>query len=204
MPYPTRKIIDKTMDGIVRAQRDYKRMSGGYWLSEAPEYFATTHVANEISTLKKKELFVTLEENVRQTVKDAGGSVRRRDLRRLQARADVVVWEGDVAKGVVEIKLMPTGFSSIRKDTGRVCSILQDENDLEFGLIAYYRSFANGAWKPARQRLSDRITRIRGEARKFVEGKRGLHLQAFPAKTDEDIRTIGDSAWSVEVLKISR
>ena len=119
MRYPVRSIVEKTLDGIAKAQRDYMKLSGGYWLWQAPEYITTTYVAKQVSTIKRKNLYVTLEENVRQSVTDAGGSVRRRILRPSQAKFDIALWDGDTPKGVIEIKLEPRGFASIRNDVRR-------------------------------------------------------------------------------------
>ena len=58
-----KKIIDEVFEEIIQAQKRYRKMSGGCWLWEGPEYFLTTSIANRISKLSA--LYVTLEYNVR-------------------------------------------------------------------------------------------------------------------------------------------
>ena len=45
-------IVGKTLDGIVKAHKDYHSWTGGYWLWHAPEYLMTTYIAQHISKLK--------------------------------------------------------------------------------------------------------------------------------------------------------
>ena len=194
-------IIHRTSTGIQKAQEDYEYWSGGRWLWEAHEYLATVYIAREISKIRGS-YYLTLEDNVRATIRDAGHLRRGRppkDLR-LKGRFDIVVWWAKgTPRAVIEVKSQPAGFSSVKDDVARICSTLKADTDIRFGLMAYYISFDSGHRKQAEHRLSDRVEGIAEDARQFARGK-GMKLKRHRGP----VIAADCSAWAAEVLKISR
>ena len=100
------KIIDATLSGIKKSQKQYEKWSGGLWLWNAPEYLITINVANEISEIDGSK-YITLENNSTVTIKDAGARGRGRlpkDIRE-KGKVDILLWWGnDTPRAVIEIK----------------------------------------------------------------------------------------------------
>ena len=75
MPYPMFEIVENTLHGIEKAQEDYERWSGGYWLYQAPEYLMTTYVAKELAKHKEHSYYITLEHSTADAVAEVGGRI---------------------------------------------------------------------------------------------------------------------------------
>ena len=74
-PIPKEFIIEKTLSGICKAQKDYEDWSGGGWLYEAPESLQTVYIAREIFKKIRKaghSMSLTFENHVETTMKCAG------------------------------------------------------------------------------------------------------------------------------------
>ncbi|MCZ0942296.1 MAG: hypothetical protein OXJ53_04495, partial [Gammaproteobacteria bacterium] len=188
---------------LVKAHRDSERWSGvNNYLRWAPEYLATTYIAREISTIRRPH-YLTLEKNVREAIKQAGGSGPGRPPKDLRTtgRFDIVLWYVKPSpRAVIEVKRQPDGFATLRGDVARICSTLSRETDIGYGLMAYYISFDTGAQKHSVDRLTGKVEKISKEARDFTRGK-GMKLKRYH---HGPIKKCDDSAWTAEVLKISR
>lgn len=201
MPYPMDKIVSNTLAGIAKAHKDYERWTGGYWLWDAPEYLITTYIARQLTTYRGHAYYVTLENSVRDAINDAGGFRRgrpRRDLR-LQGRCDILLWWAkDTPRAIIEVKKQISDFKHISDDVARICSNLDNNNDIHTGLMAYYTSHRS---KPdtAAKVISERQERIESGTRNYVK-QRGMKLRHYPGR----IQVVDDSAWVPGVLKISR
>ena len=192
-------IIDAVLKSIASAQREYENWSGGAWLWEAPEYMATTGIARAVQGIESVA-YVTMENNVRTAIKDAGGNVvgRRNARLSLEGRFDVVVWNITAPRGLIEVKTSVGGYSSVRKDVRKLCTALMKANDIRWGLVAYFLSFADGERKAARDRLADRTANIARRAAEDVP--REFRLK----RRNSTIRVNDDGAWTTEVLEIRR
>ena len=201
MPYPMDKIVGNTLAGIAKAHKDYERWTGGYWLCDAPEYLITTYIARQLTTYRGHKYYVTLENNTRAAINDAGGMRKgrpRRDLR-LQGRFDILLWWAkDTPRAIIEVKKHISAFKHISEDVSRICSTLEQENDIRAGLVAYYTSHGSEPDEVA-QFISKRLEVIETGTRNYVN-KRGMKLRHYPDK----IRIVDDWAWVPGVLKISR
>lgn len=208
MPDLTNEIIKKTLAGVSRAQRDYKQVSGGCDLWEAPEYMITTSIAKTVSVLRDSSIYVTLENNVRGTIDDAGGIGVGRPPKILSSgltRFDIILWHDATPIGVVEVKRNPSGFSSVKTDVARICAALTRNKELQFGLVAYYRSSGEGNRTSARDRVVRKTGALNEKVNNFVTEK-GLQFAAYCSRV-KILRYEGeyvDIAWVAMVLAISR
>ena len=200
MPYPMEEVIQNTLKGIARAQREYERWSG-CWLWEAPEYFMTTYIAREIASHRNFDYSVTLENSVKAAIDDAGGMGQgrpRNDLRP-HGRFDILLWwANNTPRTVIEVKRHIRQFRPIQSDVARICSVLNQADTIRNGLVAYYSSLAD---EPSQLRslMSIRLEEIEEEARNYVE-RRGMILDHLHQGTKLD----QDSAWTAGVLNISQ
>ena len=127
-------IIRKTISGIARAQRSYEEWSGGCWLWEAPEYVATTMIAQAIHKLEEVDC-VTLEYSVKAAVKRAGGTKKGRPNKLLKGRFDVTVWDGQAEpRGLIEVKTSAWRFTDLRDDIKRLCVTLDKTDTINWTL----------------------------------------------------------------------
>ena len=204
-PVPIQDVIKKTLSGIAKAQRDYEAWSGGYyWLCEAPEYMLTMYIAKELWTIPGSK-YLTLESNVRKTLKDAGGMGRGKtsDAVRQGGRSDIVLWwSKDMPRAVIEAKnQVSDSAAEIEQDIIRISTMLRNkENSFQCGLIAFYTSRwdREGDGKGARSTIKDRLKSIECETRNILGEERRL------SRHDSRIRVDGDSAWVASVLQIQR
>ena len=204
MPAMT-KIIKKTLRGISKAHKDYKRWTGGDWLWDAPEYMITTYIAKEIAS--DSPYYVTLEQNAGEST-EAGGGVgkgkvpepARRKLER--GRFDIVVWDSDTPVVIIEVKNKVNGFGRIRDDFNNICTVLRSENYHQYGLIAYCIEWTKSKSKSAEQRVLSRVESIKRAADARIKKKGGLELRQHLSHPKPKV--VGDSAWTGVVLQISR
>lgn len=205
----------KTSMGMYKAQKAYEKWSGGLWAWSAPEYLLTTYIAQEISKIKDKPFYLTLEQHVGEALEAAGAS--EDDVKSAgRQKFDIVVWwGGDAPRGIIEVKKQvnsfgggATGYGGIKKDVERIIVSLEATSRLQFGLIAYYTSCKYGERpsKTAEERIMDRAQKISSEARKFVQ-ERDRKFERIDGKIikfkDDTVRNgPSDHAWVAEVLMI--
>ena len=193
-------IIKKTLLGISKAQKDYKKWSN-YWLWTAPEYMITTYIAKEISTLGV--YYLTLEQNADETIDEAGGPGSGRmtpEMRKKlnKGRFDIVVWDGDTPIIIIEVKKQPRGFYNIESDVDNICRVLKGKkNYLQYGLIAYYAAWKETSDESAEGRTLGKVEAIKCEAYDHVNKRWGLKPQQYLSHPESN-------AWIGVVLKISK
>ena len=214
-----REYAKKTSTGMYKAQKAYEKWSGGQWAWQAPEYLLTTYIAQEISKIKGKPFYLTMEQHVGQALSEAGASEDAVEEAGKQ-KFDIIVWWGSrpwPPRGIIEVKKQvrsfsggETGYGGIKIDVDRIIESLKATSRLQFGLIAYYTSCKFGE-KPsmkAEERIEDRVNIITSEARKFVQ-ERNMKFEHVGGKInivkdDTVIDGPNDHAWMAEVLMICK
>ena len=208
---------EKTSTGMYKAQEAYEEWSGGLWAWSAPEYLLTTCIAREISKIKDKTFYLTLEQHVGEALEEAGAS--EDDVKSSgRQKFDIIVWwGGDAPRGIIEVKKRvisfgggKTGYGGIKRDVERIIVSLEATSRLQFGLIAYYTSCKYGE-RPSRtaeERIRDRAQTISSEARTFVQ-ERNMNFKRIDGKLikfkDETVKDgPNDHAWVAEALMIWR
>ena len=194
-------VANKTLAGISKAQKEYEDWTGGYWLWEAPEYMVTTYIARQISTISDKAFYLTLENNVRDGIRDAGGaSGRPRKALRFNGKFDILLWWANgTPRAIIEVKNQVPGFSKIKHDVSRISAALSQESTIRCGFIAYYTSLTDDERNPAKNRVETRVDGVASAVKEFAKDN-NMKFKRYSGKVVID----EDSAWTAEVLKISR
>ena len=208
MARPT-NIIKKTLLGISKAQTDYERWTGDYWLVDAPEYLTTTYIAKEIATIAGH--FVTLEQDAKESIEVAGGPGKGKlsegARHKLEGgRFDIVVWNKDDAPIVImEVKKQPGSYksSTIKSDVENICGTVMGDNSLQYGLIAYCSARKEAGGKSAEERTLERVNSIKSEAEAHINNK-GLKLLQHRSPPKTKVVDGDEWAWIGVVLKISK
>ena len=142
------EILNACIDGIQKSFNEYYEWSGGEWLWNAPEYLLTVNIAKELNKIDKPK-FITLEDNIRKTLKNAHIKTRgplKKDIRP-DGKSDIILWWGKrTPRGIIEVKNAVWGLAYIQKDINRVLGILEKKSDIELGVISFYmdRHYENG------------------------------------------------------------
>ena len=188
-------IIKKTLRGISKARKDYKKWSG-LWLWQAPEYMITTYIAKEIAT----DYYVTLEQDAGE-LSPGPGKLSKDARRKLEGgRFDIVVWnDDDTPIVIIEVKNRVSGFSKISGDVENICSMVKRKNSLQYGLVAYYTEWKETDAVSAEKGTSERVESVKNEAYDYINQKGGLKLSQYST-----LKVVGDAAWAGVVLKISK
>ena len=212
---PMREYAKKTSKGMYKAQQAYENWSGGLWAWKAPEYLLTTFIAREISNIKDKPFYLTMEQHVGEALAEAGAgesAVKKAGKQKF----DILVWWGsDKPRGIIEVKKQinsfdggATGYGGIRKDIERIIESLNATDRLRFGFIAYYTSckFGERPRKNAETRIKDRVEKVSLEAKAFVK-KKNMNFERIPGqikkiKDNTVMDGPNDHAWVAEVLMI--
>ena len=200
---PMKKIINKALSGVVKAQEQYEYCSGGCWLWEAPEYLVTTYIAEQISEIEDSNYYVTVEHTVREAMNDAGGLGRgrpRHDLR-IDGRFDILLWDELMPSGVVEVKNQVARFSQLQSDVARICGVLapQHAETIQDGLIVFYTSIcAKGDEDGVVRILNERLDHIEEKTSHFVRER----CRTFQTSKRSKVRQVEDSAWAAAVFHI--
>lgn len=199
MAYPLNQLVENTLNGITNAQRAYVKWSDGWWLYQAPEYLTTVYVARALAKRIGSQCSLTLEENIRNAVEDAGGELPRL-TRENNGRCDIMLWcPRNAPSTIVECKRHVSQFKTIRRDTRRICDFLRCNNTIERGAIAYNTTVN---WEDAipselRKFLVNRLIDIESDTRRYVQ-RRGAQVQNFARNP----RVHGNWAWTPGVLVI--
>ena len=203
MPYPMADIIENTLNGIAKAQKDYERWSGGYWLHQAPEYLMTTYVAREIAMHKENPYYITLEHNTAEAVADAGGMRpgRPRNDLRPNGKFDILLWWGnETPRAIIEVKKHISQYRQINADVSRICTVLEQHNTIRHGIMAYYTAhYGENSRRSLRNFLLERLNNIENGARDYAQG-RGMNVQNHYKR----VKMADDWAWVPGTLVISR
>ena len=202
-PLPMRLVLKKTKSAIAKAQQDYEDWSGGYWLWKASEYMLTMYIAREIANIDGHSYYLTVENNVREALQDAGGLTRGRlrDALRPKGKMDILLWWGSgYPRAVIEVKNQVGGFGQLKPDIDRICNILRKKKTtFQCGVMAFYSSCRDAEGKPSKRRISSRLKNLESTGREFVRSK-GMKLETHATKPKVD----GDSAWVAAAWKITR
>jgi len=198
---PINIIVDKTLDGIVLAQRDYANWTDGDWLWNAPEYMLSTYIAQKISKIDGAK-YLTLENSAKSAIEDAGARGKGRLHRKMRAngRFDILLWWGSYKpRAVIEVKNQICNASAIRDDLLRIKEVLKrrrDDSSFQFGIVAYYTSTRDSNEFSAKDRIEKRIENIFENAKSIV----GEEMRVTSFK--KNIRVENDSAWVAGALLI--
>ncbi len=198
---PINTIVDKTLEGIVQAQSDYAKWTGGDWLWNAPEYMLSTYIAQKISRIDSTK-YLTLENSVKLAIEDAGarGKGKLHLKMRANGRFDVLLWWSDYGpRAAIEVKNQVGNIDAIRDDLLRIKEVLRRERDnssFQFGIVAYYTSIRDKGGFSSKERIATRIDNISKDAKSIV----GEELQVTPF--NKSIRVEDDSAWVAAALLI--
>ena len=190
------KVAGAAKRGLVNAQRTYESWSGWWWAP--PEYVGTMAVARAVHRLESV-VWVTLEHNVRDALREARGGLGRpaTNLPK-QGRFDIVVWGAKTPQGVIEVKTR--GYSTLLGDVNRVCNAIGNAKEMRWGLVAYLYSWGDGEEKEGKDRVSDRLASIAESAEQLVVCDRGMHFTRHRGRP----RVENGGAWTAEVLEIRR
>ncbi len=198
---PIKTIVEKTLEGIVQAQKDYSRWTDGNWLWNAPEYILSTYIAQKISKIDGAK-FLTLENSATSAIEDAGARGRGKLPSKIRAngRFDVLLWWGSYKpRAVIEVKNQISSVDAIRDDLLRIKEVLKrkrNDSSFQFGIVAYYTSTIDSREFSAKERIEKRIDNIYKDASDIVGDE--LQITAF----SKNIRVEYDSAWVAAALLI--
>ncbi len=197
------RIIKATLAGIKKSQKQYETWSGGSWLWEAPEYLITINVANKISDLVGSK-YITLENNTKSAISDAGSLGKGRLPRDLRERGkvDILLWWGNnKPRAVIEIKNFIYDKNQYEKDIKRIKELLKrnsSESSLQFGLLGFCDSADEGSQKSANEKINDKIKTIKNNVINIL----GENFQTSVKSTR--IYEIEDSSWCASCIFIKR
>lgn len=200
------QVVQAAIQGISEAHQDYEKWSNGEWLWRAPEYYATTCIAQKISKLGQFG-YLTLEHCVLDAVECANARGRGRLPERLRpnGRFDILLWKNNGENDAtplapIEVKTKTWRFTNVVDDLDRiVASITRNNNNnntIEFGLIAFYSSCKGSRTVSAEDRLKATLESIENESRKRVGNECVVEIRHGGVRVD------GDDAWTSAVLLI--
>lgn len=196
-------VIKQTLRTIAKAQQEYIKWTDTDWLSDGPEYLATTTIAREVQKLDEVA-YVTLENNVRSAIKDAGGTTKGRLKRgfKIDGRFDVAVWNKQEPRGLFEVKTRVWGYWNLRDDLVKLCTSLNKAKRVRWGLVAYFIACEDSkikSGKSAKEWIEIKTERTAEKAELHA-----TRLSKRVCRYQSKIQGEGELAWTAEVLEIRR
>jgi Holliday junction resolvase-like predicted endonuclease len=129
---PKWKILQSCMEGVDEASKTYAKWSGGQTVWSAPESFLQVYVAQQLAA---EIPFVTLEEKVRDVVRDSGAEMRGKLPRAKSGRIDIVLWhKSGKPRVVVEVKLL-SSRGGITRDVQRIKNLVRRCPSIQAGIV---------------------------------------------------------------------
>lgn len=130
-------IINKALQGVENAFKNYYNWSGGEWLYWAPEGFIRDEIARSLSKICP---YVTLEDTVDSILKNGGCERRGPKPRSKKGRVDLIVWwKNGTPRFLIEIKI-GTKKKEVNKDIKRLRQLLKRGGSLQKGALIVYKS----------------------------------------------------------------
>ena len=193
------KIVDEVFEGIIQAQKRYRKMSGGCWLWEAPEYFLTTSIANRISKLSA--LYVTLEYNVRQAINDGGGLSPGQPphAMKIDGRFDILLWNGESPKIPIEVK----NKGWIEEDIDKICAVLNrcsEKNTIRDGIVCFSTAWCSARKAPdtVKNRLSKNKQLIESYVAEYEDLKLKQHKMRCVCEDEDSENAEGAGIFHIQ------
>lgn len=157
------------------AFKRFYRLSGGYWLDHAPEYFLTSHAAAAISNSSNTTAWMEASVEETRTLAAAVGRGRPHGQDRPNGRYDIVLyWENGSPRAVVEVK-SPIWFPDTTKLSPDFLLLSKTmaanrECPLEFCALLYYASVDDPkrTFDNASQRLRKLVLDVHEQAKNMA------------------------------------
>lgn len=179
------QLEEAIIKGAAIAQRDYFKMTDGWWLSHGPESFFMCVMAKHVASICKYRVFVEaspkkikLERGVEHKVEPS-------------QRFDAVIWlrSSDDVKAIIEIK-RAYSIDPLRKDRDKILRFMENpENEhVRAGyLLAYTEAKGKNREVTLENRLSNWATKLNCQ----------LVAEKHNSKGD------GESGWAIGLLRLN-
>jgi len=201
----TEKIIKSTLNGIDEAMETYYEWSGGEWLWNAPEYFITVKIAENIAEIEGNK-YITLEDKIDNKVLEyTDFNLKKKRLKqaskdaRTNGRGDIIFWRANgTPRALIEVKNGVQNITVLLKDIERIRTILHTQSTIDFGLIAFYSSqeYKTGN---ADEKLKNKVLQIKKDCdNMFNNLKSTIDLGNGTVANDDQ------NAWISAVLLLKR
>jgi hypothetical protein len=198
---PIEHVVNATLKGIEKSQKQYLKWSGDYWLWRAPEYLITTNIAGQISNINGTK-YITMENGVSEAIDDAGaqGKGRLHGNIRGDGKMDIVLWWANgTPRAIIEVKNQIYYSDQYEKDIRRIEKVLcrkPEDSSFQFGLFAFYDSANDSPRKSATEKVADKINNIYTNSCKLIGDGFKISL------TKSIIHKKNESAWAAACLLI--
>ena len=192
------KIVSGALAGVVKAQKNYAKWSGGDWLWNASEYMTTVFVAQEIAELEGTQ-YVTLEHGVKAAMADAGaiGQGRLHKKMKVGGRFDILLWWADeTPRTPIEVKCQVASIEKIKADLQRIEKVVlrkKEDSSIQFGVMVFYTSCNDNKQFLAKEILEKRLMNIGADCKQLIES-------CSVKMTCSKIYTDGESAWVASAI----
>ena len=125
--------------GVKTALRRYRAMSREVHYGAIPESYYQANIADALGAMGKFR--ITLEDMYKKTLTDAAGQARHSArLKNPRRFADIVIWDGNRARIIVEVKRMKKG-RGLERDAMKIRDTLVQETSLEGGILVGLYNF---------------------------------------------------------------
>lgn len=194
-PISIEDIVSASLKGIVKAQKDYELWSEE-WLWEAPEYFSTVYVAKEIAKIAGSK-FITLENNAKSAIKDAGamGRGKLHGNIRENGRFDILLWWANgTPRAPIEVKCQVKDADKIMLDIKRIKEVVhrnKHDASFNFGAVVFYSSRRDDKTFKAKAKLEQSLKNILAAVKKEVGDSCQVSMDQSKIYVDDDSAWVG-------------
>jgi hypothetical protein len=132
------KLEKAIIEGVKTAQKDYCKMTGGWWwLSHGPESFLQHAIAIKIH--KQENYCVYPEASPKKIMKERDDPLRGRPPKNLDQRFDLVVWDKstDNLRAILEIK-RAWSIADLKGDREKIETYIKQNKFVKNGYLVAY------------------------------------------------------------------
>lgn len=192
---PLQQLANDAIAGFAEAAELYPKISGGWELHMAPEYYCTVKVAEKLAAPPHR--YVSLEENIARALTWSGRPSDAEPTAELPdyGRFDIAVWgpKSEGILGIVEIKEVRfVTFGKLKRDVQRVLRTVKETN-IRWGMVAWYASLWDGDAKTREsktgiKRLETRTEIVETKARACAQevGLRCARVPGCPRPLEDE------------------
>ncbi len=195
-----KEIVDSCHKGIEDAQLNYVRVTGGFCLKEAPEYYVTSSIFDTVGNLDN--VYAELESRVSTTITnaEARGRGKLKQNIRPEGRCDIVVWHEDTEDEdkyyptiPIEVKCDPIDMQKSKDDIVRLAGMLQKNSETSSIQACIFTCYLEKATK---DELQKRIQQVVNQLVSYIPDQLEITHEIDSRASEIDAGDGDLKAWS--------
>lgn len=200
-----KEIQNSCLKGIKKSFFEYAKWNNER-LWNAYEYLLTINIA-KVLWKANGEKYITIEDKVRETLKDANVKKSKRTdnkISRLNGESDIILWSktNGRPKCIIEVKHRVKTFNNLKEDIDRITDILKPKSTIEFGISTFF--IDNDLRNNVKDNIEKKIEKIYQKVKEHISDSNletELHYQEILTESIDEGREYSSFSVVITIKK---